>query len=176
MVVTQYRQTDSKCINDSLISYTRSETMTDQEQGTVLPSEIVQAPVSIQQKPILPIQRAEMPSIVVETTSEEDVQPWEHPDAIRRDIEPHRGDLLLLIGTASLILSLLGATAPLALLLGGYAWKMGVADRQKIRTGELDPEGQRSAEMGQALGICGVIVSLIVCFWVVVLISLQFVL
>jgi hypothetical protein len=113
--------------------------MTDQERATDVPSE----------------------TAVVDTTSA-DLEPWEHPDAIRRDIEPHRGDLLLLMGTLSLILSLLIVTAPLAMLLGGYAWKMAAEDRKKINIGRLDAEGQRPAEMGQALGTSGVILSLVI--------------
>jgi hypothetical protein len=96
-----------------------------------------------------------------EQTTPSAMEPWEHPDAIRRDIEPHRGGLILLMGFSSLILSFPIVTAPIALLLGGFAWKMGAEDRKQIRIGLIDSEGLRSTEMGQALGICGVIVSLI---------------
>ena len=53
------------------------------------------------------------------------------------------------------------------MLLGGFAWKMSADDRKKIDTGRLDPEGQRSAEMGQALGICSVILSLLASIYLV---------
>jgi hypothetical protein len=54
-----------------------------------------------------------------------------------------------------------GATAPAGLFLGIAAWKLAAQDRRKMNAGAMDWAGLPSAEMGQALGICGVLLSVI---------------
>jgi hypothetical protein len=52
--------------------------------------------------------------------------PWEQPGAVRRDCEPHRGQLVLKLADAGLLLGALalcvGFVALLALALGAAAW------------------------------------------------------
>jgi hypothetical protein len=66
------------------------------------------------------------------------------PRPVRRDLPPHRGVLILVLG----ILSLVSCG-----LLGPVAWAMGHADLAAIREGRMDPEGRGQTEAGRILGI-----------------------
>ena len=100
---------------------------------------------------------------MADESSEPDDRPWEQVVALRRDCEPHRAILLLVLGGMSFAFGLLtwvcGVTALAGILLGIAAWKLAAADRLKMRAGLMDWAGLPSAELGQALGICGVILS-----------------
>jgi hypothetical protein len=102
---------------------------------------------------------------VTDESSEPDDRPWERFGALRRDCEPHRALLLLGLGGMSFAFGLLawlcGVPALAGLPLGIAAWKLAAADRQKMNAGAMDWSGLPSAEIGQALGICGVILSVI---------------
>ena len=80
-------------------------------------------------------------------------QPWEQAGQVRRDAEPHRGPLLLRLGTASLI----SGPLTICLLLPGvvglpftlvilFATRQ---DMEKMRIGLMDPRG---IEQGQRAG------------------------
>lgn len=83
----------------------------------------------------------------------------------RRDLEPHRGGLLMGLGIASIALGALGLTGvcccfldilPIAgLPCGLCAWLMGQGDLKRIDQGTLDPDGRGSTQGGYICGIIG---------------------
>src|SRR5262249_37330336 len=79
------------------------------------------------------------------------------PGGYRRDWEPHRGTLVLVLGILSIALFFF----PLALLLGISAWIMGQSDLRKMRLNQMDPVGKGSTEAGWICGIIGTILGLI---------------
>jgi hypothetical protein len=82
----------------------------------------------------------------------EDDRPWEQPGAVRRDVEPHRGGLLLLLGTVSLVCGFLtpGLVVPgvVGLPLSVVVLVLGYRDLGRMGQGVLDPAGR--AETGKA--------------------------
>ena len=104
--------------------------------------------------------------------TEEEVLPWERPGAFRRDGEPHRGLLILSLGQASMVCSLLAYcpclffVAPLGVALGLAAWLLGRRDLAGMRVGLVDPAGEPPTKLGRDRGIEGLVVG--VCpmlFW-----------
>jgi hypothetical protein len=79
------------------------------------------------------------------------------PGGYRRDWEPHRGTLVLVLGILSIALFFF----PLAILLGIAAWIMGHSDLRKMRQNQMDPVGKGSTEAGWICGIIGTILGLI---------------
>jgi predicted Zn finger-like uncharacterized protein len=67
----------------------------------------------------------------------------------RRDLEPHRGGMILALGIISLVA---------CQLTGPFAWVMGNADMEKMRRGQMDPEGEGMTQAGR---ICGMIASIL---------------
>jgi hypothetical protein len=88
---------------------------------------------------------------------EGDERPWEEPyrrsygRRVRRDCEPHRGTLVLVLGILSLVIGYIG------LPLGIAAWMMGRNDLAKMKTGAMDPEGRGLTQAGWVCGIIGTI-------------------
>jgi hypothetical protein len=80
----------------------------------------------------------------------QDDRPWEQPGAVRRDVEPHRGDLLVLLGTASLVCGFLTPALvvpgvvglPLSVVVLVLAYR----DLGRMGRGMLDPAGRAEAE------------------------------
>jgi hypothetical protein len=84
----------------------------------------------------------------------------------RRDYEPHRGQLVLALADASLLLGILslclGFLALMAVALGAWAWILASHELRRIRAGLVDPcgldptlLGRRRARAGVALGLYG---------------------
>jgi hypothetical protein len=72
--------------------------------------------------------------------------PW-----LRRDSEPHRGPLLMLLATAALLLSLgscLAVPGLVAVALGLAVREMALRDLKRIDAGLMDPQGED--EVGRA--------------------------
>jgi predicted RNA-binding Zn-ribbon protein involved in translation (DUF1610 family) len=93
-----------------------------------------------------------------EALSNEDDRPWQSRRAgrVRRDCEPHRGSLILMLGS----LSLLGLTFPPAgLALGIAAWLMGLSDLRQMRDCTMDPEGRALTRSGMNCGMIGTILN-----------------
>jgi len=78
---------------------------------------------------------------------------------LQRDLEPHRGTLILALGILSL--ALVAVLPCLGIPLGIAAWVMGRADLKKIRQGLMDPAGESSTNAGRICGKIGTIVSLV---------------
>jgi hypothetical protein len=81
---------------------------------------------------------------------------------IRRDVIPHRGNIILLLGILSLVAIGLGCCPPFpafGLGLGAAAWIMGNADLRRMLQGEMDPAGEGFTVAGRICGIIGVIMN-----------------
>ena len=80
--------------------------------------------------------------------TEADDRPWERPGAVRRDCEPHRGDVLLLLGYVSYVLAFAscfgGIAALLALPLGVVVAALAARDLMEMRQRHMDPAGSES--------------------------------
>jgi hypothetical protein len=93
----------------------------------------------------------------------EDDRPWEDSRLRhgRMDAEPHRGTLILVLGIVSVV-SFGGALcwglgSLIGLPLGIAAWVMGHKDLQKIRSNQMDREGEGLTLAGRVLGIVGTV-------------------
>jgi predicted Zn finger-like uncharacterized protein len=73
----------------------------------------------------------------------------------RRDLEPHRGTLVLVLGIVSFFF--------LPFVLGPIAWILGSTDLRAMREGRMDPEGESSTNGGKICGMISTILSLICC-------------
>ncbi len=84
---------------------------------------------------------------------------------MRLDCEPHRGDLVRLLGTASLVLGVLaicgGVTGLVGLPLGIVAWKMARDDLAKMRAGTMDRRGEKKTRRGGDNAVFGLLLSLL---------------
>jgi predicted Zn finger-like uncharacterized protein len=74
----------------------------------------------------------------------------------RRDVEPHRGSTILVLGILSLVSMALCFV--FMLILGPIAWVMGSSDLKKIRAGTMDPQGEGNTNAGR---ICGIIATVL---------------
>jgi predicted Zn finger-like uncharacterized protein len=88
----------------------------------------------------------------IEAREEEDYRPWEHGD-IRRDWEPHRGNLVMTLGI--LAVAVFACFGPFSLILGIIAWVMGRKDLKKMADNVMDPAGEGYTRAGWILGIVG---------------------
>ncbi|HWG46712.1 MAG TPA: MJ0042-type zinc finger domain-containing protein [Gemmataceae bacterium] len=75
----------------------------------------------------------------------------------RRDAEPHRGTLILVLGIIGLA-CLAISCAPIGAILGLASWIMGQTDLRKMKRGDMDPDGQGITQAGW---ICGIISTLL---------------
>lgn len=105
----------------------------------------------------------------------------------RRDLEPHRGGMLLTMGIISIILGVIGLSGwcccimdvfPAAgVALGLTAWLMGQGDLKKIDSGDMDPDGRANVNTGYVCGIVGTALSAfgILCSigWMIISLLLQ---
>ena len=99
----------------------------------------------------------------VESQEGED-RPWERPGAVRRDCEPDRGDLLLLLGTLSLACGALSCCllVPgfLGLPLGMTVMAMAGRDLRQMEAGRMDPQGEHRTEEAEGRAFAGALFSI----------------
>lgn len=81
---------------------------------------------------------------------------------VRRDSEPHRGTLILVLGIVSIVSSSLsvcsyGLLGIIGLVMGICVWVMGQKDLKKMRSNQMDPQGQGSTQAGWICGIIGTV-------------------
>src|SRR5262249_14831392 len=76
----------------------------------------------------------------------------------RRDTEPHRGTMVLLLGIFSLV-TILISCFPVGAILGLAAWICGHSDLKKIKANQMDPEGYGSTQAGWICGIIGTLIN-----------------
>ena len=103
-------------------------------------------------------------------------RPWERPGAVRRDCQPHRGLLLMILGHAGLLWAglgcLYGLSTVVSLPLSITAWVLARRDLAKMDAGEMDARGMEGTLSGWRCGAGGTFVSLAwLAFWGVVLLS-----
>jgi hypothetical protein len=70
----------------------------------------------------------------------------------RRDLEPHRGGLVLTLGVLSVVLL---PIYPVSFLLGILAWIKGRKDLRKMQANVMDPTGMANTRGGYICGIVG---------------------
>lgn len=98
------------------------------------------------------------PSVSAQTEPAAPAEPSPSEAAgLRRDIEPHRGTLVLVLGLLSLVF--MAFLPPVGIPLGIVAWIMGRTDLAKIRARQMDPEGERQTYAGYVCGKVGAILS-----------------
>ena len=82
-------------------------------------------------------------------------------DYCRRDLEPHRGSMVLSFGILSLVLpftcGMIGALV--GVVLGPLAWIFATQDLARMREGKIDPDGEGNTRGGQICGIVGTAIS-----------------
>jgi predicted Zn finger-like uncharacterized protein len=92
---------------------------------------------------------------------EDEDRPWErrYGPRVRRDCEPHRGNMVLVFGIISLAALVLGGCgAVVGLPFGIIAWVMGRGDMQKMDAGVMDPQGRGTTQAGKVCGIIGTVI------------------
>jgi hypothetical protein len=86
-----------------------------------------------------------------------DPRPWEQPGQTRRDYEPHRADVLLVLGALSLLLGMAsiagGLTALAGLPLGLVIYLMARRDLGEMAAGRMDPAGARATDAARAFAV-----------------------
>jgi hypothetical protein len=94
----------------------------------------------------------------------DDWEPWRQPGAVRRDVEPHRGPLLLALANATLVGGLVSVCLPGALVpafvLGCFAYWASRSDLRKMRAGLLDPSGRADARRAGQRSLFGLFLAL----------------
>ncbi|MBL8793328.1 MAG: hypothetical protein JNM56_05450 [Planctomycetia bacterium] len=82
----------------------------------------------------------------MEPESDNELEPWERPGALRRDCEPHRGELHVRLADCTFILALASIhcfpTIPLALSLALVVSRMASRDLDRMAAVPLDRPGE----------------------------------
>jgi len=86
------------------------------------------------------------------------------PQTSHNNLEPHRGTLILVLGILSLVMC--------GFFTGIPAWIMGRNDLEKIKAGQMDPEGEGPTKGGMICGIICCVISLLSIIGIVLLIIL----
>lgn len=83
----------------------------------------------------------------------------------RRDTEPHRGTIILVLGIISLVClptACLMVTNLIGVVLGVIGWWMGQVDLAKMKAGSMDPEGHGMTQGGWICSILGTVLNLLI--------------
>lgn len=75
----------------------------------------------------------------------------------RRDAEPDRGTVVLVLGIISL--ACLTVCVPIGAILGLSAWIMGQTDLRKMKSGRMDTAGRGTTQAGWICGILGTLLN-----------------
>ena len=86
------------------------------------------------------------------------------PQTSHNNLEPHRGTTILVLGILSLVMC--------GFFTGIPAWIMGRNDLEKIKAGQMDPEGEGPTKGGMICGIICCVISLLSIIGIVLLIIL----
>jgi hypothetical protein len=84
---------------------------------------------------------------------------------IRRDLKPHRGNLILALGIVTLVTGL-GAMCiclpfPISLVVGISTIVLARRDLRSMRAGSMDPHGQGSTRSGMILAVIGIAIPIV---------------
>jgi hypothetical protein len=104
-------------------------------------------------------------------------RPWELPGAVRRDVEPHRGRLLRVLGAAALVCGILALVLAVPGLIGlpvaVAVLVLSGRDLGRMRRGLLDPAGRAETEKARDFALWGLLLSVIWLFiWGLAVLSL----
>jgi DNA-directed RNA polymerase subunit RPC12/RpoP len=83
---------------------------------------------------------------------EGEMLPWERGRRVPRDVEPHRGNLILVLGILGFVIPLVGLGFAIA------AWVMGRRDVARMDRMEMDPRGKGTTQAGF---ICGIVATVL---------------
>jgi hypothetical protein len=108
-------------------------------------------------------------------------RPWERPGCVRRDCDPHRGPLLMLLaaaGTLGSSAALVFAPAALVSLpLCIAVWRTAKRDLNRMSEGAMDPQGSGKTEAAQECAAVGAVLSVlglsVAAVWFLVWLSVQ---
>jgi hypothetical protein len=107
----------------------------------------------------------------------EDERPWEQPGAVRRDCEPHRGTLLVLLGAVGATVGALGIVlflpAVVALVLGIITYRGAKHDLAEMKAGRIDPSGRSRVLQAQDLGLGSITVGALGIVWFIAMLLLR---
>jgi hypothetical protein len=91
----------------------------------------------------------------------EDSGPSRRRRHIRRDLEPHRGNLILGLGIGSIVSNVVAVCcifpAIVGVPLGIVSLMLGLADVRKMDAGDMDPDGRGSTTAGYICAIIGLV-------------------
>jgi hypothetical protein len=88
---------------------------------------------------------------------DEDPTAWKFAQERRRDLQPHRGTTILVLGILSIVLPLV------SIILGPLAWALGSADLNAIKQGRMDPTGEGTTRAGYICGVVGTCFAILHC-------------
>lgn len=95
---------------------------------------------------------------------DETLPPWEREGALRRDVESHRGGLILALGIGGMIASGIHVFSIIGVPVSVTAWIMATGDLRRMKANELDPRGTGLTQTGRICGIIGACMGLL--WWV----------
>jgi hypothetical protein len=99
------------------------------------------------------------------TELDEEVPPWEARGLLRRDCAPHRGNVLVLLGSVALVCGFaaicLGVPGLLGLPFGLGVYALGQRDLEQMKAGHMDPRGQALTIQGAELAVGGALLNLL---------------
>jgi predicted Zn finger-like uncharacterized protein len=81
----------------------------------------------------------------------------------RRDLMPHRGPLILVLGILGLVI---GLSTGVGFVLGLFAWILGNNDLKEMQAGRMDREGEGMTQGGR---ICGMIATILLVIGLLIL-------
>jgi hypothetical protein len=94
---------------------------------------------------------------------EREARPWEQPGQVRRDAEPHRGTLLLILATVSVVCGYLSCClvvpSVIGLVCAVAALALSIGDMARMRAGFVDPKGYGLTDAANSRSITGVILN-----------------
>jgi hypothetical protein len=85
----------------------------------------------------------------LEEIPDEDPAAWQFAPDRRRDLQPHRATVILVLGILSIVLPII------SLILGPLAWALGSSDLRSMKAGRMDPSGEGMTRAGYICGIVG---------------------
>jgi hypothetical protein len=103
---------------------------------------------------------------------EREALPWERPGQVRRDAEPHRGRVLLVLATVSVVCGYLSCCLVVPSFLGLAcaiaAFAVSTDDLARMRAGLMDPRGYGLTDAASDRSIDGLLLNgLVVAFLLV---------
>jgi hypothetical protein len=94
-----------------------------------------------------------------------EVPPWEARGLLRRDCDPHRGNVLVLLGSAAVLCGMaaicLGVPGLLGLPFGLVVYTLGQRDLERMKAGTMDPSGRALTIQGGELAVGGILLNLL---------------